>query len=816
MPALPATATDSQPNASTPALISLSDAEARERYVSRDTRTGQVIYTVDCVAGAGKTYAAVDHSARLAGLGRKTVIAQPSALLIDQTFDDFRARHPAVPVTQITSATHPNRVTSSIIAHCKAAALIAGEVLLITHSALMRLPYVHRKDDWTLIVDEAPSLTSAYEFSDIPANFRSWYQTSNADMAYCQIAPKWWNTGQLNAVVHLQAEAKLHRFREFAGAILNPWTDVFALKSQINRSAKGGQVAYYTMLRPEVFDGWNSATVMAACLTDTLLYRAFVRQGVEFRPHRTLMRGLRLDKHTNGNLLTIHHALTDVDWSKGRRDTVNDEATGGMTILDAYASAADRAVMHAECAVLVNKDAEHVLTRMVRPVQLPNSSHGLNTYQHIHNGVALSALNLTPGHCAFLQTREITSEEIRRAIYYAVTYQSVMRTSLRNPDDQHAKIVVVPDAGCAAYLSYLFPGSGVVPLASDIKQPKSKKGGRPKMPTGAASDAERKRASRERKRREREWDLQKLVSEWKSEVTKTPNTLGSFRDTSDLGFAGGPETSISLPMYRDQYSTEPMAHLDYTSHDEFIAYLRDQVWPISYGAKDDVPRFSASVFSRDQAAGHRGRDNVRYSALIILDNDGGDLSHADFADLFPDLRITVANSYSSTASKPKWRAILPVSALMTADVYGEITRQMMAVLHAAGYRDDKYLKRHPDCDLPCHGFDVTKIDAENLFNLPCQPADPSGVIWCDYNGPGRLPINVEAMVSNTILPTRLPEPVITLADIPVEVLRAAHDFQIPAETAVEDDIEPQRDTSAVDMMVILAKIRTIGNASRAA
>ena len=49
---------------------------------------------------------------------------------------------------------------------------------------------------------------------------------------------------------------------------------------------------------------------------------------------------------------------------------------------------------------------------------------------------------------------------------------------------------------------------------------------------------------------------------------------------------------------------------------------------------------------------------------IWLDNDGGDLTHQEFARLFPRLRMVISNSYSSTAEKPRWRVFIPTTIAM--------------------------------------------------------------------------------------------------------------------------------------------------------
>ena len=78
----------------------------------------------------------------------------PSIFLINQTVNDLASLTPEVRFCAIHGETS-DRVIADIIEHSKRTTL-DGEVLFVTHSALMLLPYFHRKQDWHVIVDEIP------------------------------------------------------------------------------------------------------------------------------------------------------------------------------------------------------------------------------------------------------------------------------------------------------------------------------------------------------------------------------------------------------------------------------------------------------------------------------------------------------------------------------------------------------------------------------------------------------------------------------------------------------------------------------------
>ncbi|MGI4831376.1 MAG: hypothetical protein ACRYFU_24825, partial [Janthinobacterium lividum] len=120
-----------------------------------------VIYTVDAIAGAGKTYSATTFAGDYAmDYQAKTLIVQPSMLLIEQTEADLRTRFPRVRVTVIHSGSNPRGAVAAIIRHSREArARPGGEVLIITHAAFERLRYFAGQDHWRVLCDEIPQVT---------------------------------------------------------------------------------------------------------------------------------------------------------------------------------------------------------------------------------------------------------------------------------------------------------------------------------------------------------------------------------------------------------------------------------------------------------------------------------------------------------------------------------------------------------------------------------------------------------------------------------------------------------------------------------
>jgi hypothetical protein len=153
----------------------------------------------DGLCGSATTYAAVRYAHRLARLGKKVLFVQPSIFLINQTVSDLATLTPEVRFRAIHGETSEH-VIADIINHAKHTALY-GEVLFITHSALMLLPYVHRKADWHVIMDEIPQADWCAEFN-VPNTHRlitdrfdvDAEAASLADDRYVRAVPKYRTT----------------------------------------------------------------------------------------------------------------------------------------------------------------------------------------------------------------------------------------------------------------------------------------------------------------------------------------------------------------------------------------------------------------------------------------------------------------------------------------------------------------------------------------------------------------------------------------------------------------------------------------------
>jgi hypothetical protein len=216
-----------------------------------------------------------------------------------------------------------------------------------------------------------------------------------------------------------------------------------------------------------VLDGFGSVLMSSANFTDSMVYQLWSAKGVDFRENLSLTSSLLFREHQNGHLITINYA-DKCSWSKYRRLTKLAPATDqNATVMDAIVQATKAKFSNKAFVWQANKDVPDNLFNGAGD-RLPNAPHGLNSYSHINNVIFLSSLNPRSDHFRFLKTLGVNGEGVRRAIYHEALYQSVSRTSTRDPNNIEPKTIIVPDISAAEYLNGLFPGSQIEKLETDI------------------------------------------------------------------------------------------------------------------------------------------------------------------------------------------------------------------------------------------------------------------------------------------------------------------------------------------------------------
>jgi hypothetical protein len=721
------------------------------------------ILTVDALCGSGKTYQAIRHTIKKAYFdSQKTVIVQPSKDLINQSYKDANQynneNNYGVIITRIDSSNSPYQVKSEIIKHLRSCHQ-GGEVLFITHSAFLTLPYFHGSRDWNVIIDEIPTVDQNLSIN-VPENhsmITDLIESCEGDdpMYYRLVAG---NEDELKKIADNKSNDEVYGvFQKLCDHILSDHWEVFALKESWERVIKSDtkdgirQLSMFSIMYPSIVSGFNSVTIMGAMIDDSVLALDWQYGGVKFAPHPVIekLAKERVSSH-RGEHLTIKYFFEE-DYSKYFRDT---PIGNGLSKMDYMTVQVKKEFADSSFLWVANNDIpDSAMADFNNAIRVGNSPHGLNQYQHIHNSVFLSALNPSPAHFKFMQNKGIDGDALRNAMVHQTTYQAVMRCSLRDKDNTAAKTVLVSDKKSAEWLASHFSGCKIGQIDGKIKITK-KKSGRPKK-ANALSNADRSRKYRLRKKLMRHENYL---------------NIGDFRDGNTATIFG----SI--------YATngEGVCVVD---TNELIKQLKE-CHAHTYEDKHANGLISSASFDPGKSSDtSRGLDNITSISGIWLDNDGGDLSWQDFQKIFPNLNMVCMNTYSG---KGRYRVFIPTTEPMSIECHHHVIRYMMKQLN--GYYDDATANRLKSIGRKVmrHGFDVSKFTPSSLFYLPCQAVETNDSFFEVFGGIKLDPLLWGA--ADLLSETKTPKPVIEYEDTRTPDLNAAVEAMLKKENDDGDNV----------------------------
>jgi hypothetical protein len=420
------------------------------------------LHFVDAVAGAGKTHAALRAAHRKAFKGLWVLFVMPTVALIEEAAAQFRNLYPQIEPECIHNETS-SFVTSAVMAALKERTE-QGRVLFITWSAFLSIPFFEGRQRWSVFIDEIPQVGMV---DDPIAPMSHVHLTDHLELR--SEGPVWGRLivkegGPLRKLSDTTDGSLKTSLAPLARTLLSAkWTSYVRLASYNNLlRGKGKKLTVHSVLRPCIFADFAKVTILGANFTNSLLYKLWSSQGVLFEEDERLKRGLRITEHANGDAVTIYYGLEEA-WSKSVRDRQD------KIIWNRLIQAAAHQLNGQPFGWIANKDIKDSPFPRLPAEPLPQVSHGLNTFQHLDNIVFLSARLPSPDHFAFLEWMGVQGEDVRRATYFEPVYQTVLRGSIRYPENLNPKVVIVPDRAAAEFLRSLLPGSVVKKLNIDLE-----------------------------------------------------------------------------------------------------------------------------------------------------------------------------------------------------------------------------------------------------------------------------------------------------------------------------------------------------------
>ena len=430
-------------------------------------------------SGAGKTSQIIRRACQLAHEHKRVLILQPTKELIAKTVAEELNRQPGVPQYHVF---HQDTVAGSSVASEMTrffnAAEDAGQIVFATHQVFPYIPHIANKGDWHVLVDEELQILR-HNCHQIPQTHA--LITDHIELVpYNSIYSRVW-VRDLELLAHARnrdGDELLERLRDTGKILCSKHWDTYVNTEQYDKLRNGRvkRLAFHSVLNWQLLAGFGSVFMAAANFEDTAVYRLW-SQDVEFKENQEFSRSLRFSEHQNGHLITIYYG-TNAQWSKKRAEAASGSSDSQNT-RDRLIQATKQLFGDENFLWQANKSMPD------NPFgsngqRLPNKPHGLNAYSEIHNIAFLSALNPPSDHFRFLETRGLTGGDVRRAIYFQAAYQSVMRTSIRDPNNQDPKRIVVPDLHLAEYLQSKFPGSQIEKIDIGIDEVMTSTFGRPR------------------------------------------------------------------------------------------------------------------------------------------------------------------------------------------------------------------------------------------------------------------------------------------------------------------------------------------------
>ncbi|PZU67240.1 DEAD/DEAH box helicase family protein [Sphingobium sp.] len=456
-------------------------------------------------AGSGKTYQLAHWATERAASNEKVLIAQPTKELIRETVKQIKRIAPDANVTALYGKKRNDRVAARAVEHMADADPHHGEILLVTHETLKRLPTAMRKF-WHMVCDEVPSVLEHIDLKIADTHQHVTQHIETEEMPGGLLVLKPGNRAGLEAIqVNAKEDQNIASFNRLVSTMLSGEHLVLVAADSysdlLTNPDTRGKLDVFAILLPEFAKGYSSTTFMGANITETEMYVIWEAvQNVAWQLHPDMGDKLRYQVHKNGSRLTISYVFD------GRMSSrhLGSEDESGQTVFEQVTEYVSLYLR--DTPFLWQANAAAMPKGFDYDARLPGVAHGLDKpeFKRFHNVALLAAMNRKTAAYGFLSKLGISPEQAQATLSWQNDYQAMMRCSLRDPEAVAPVRVIVGSKDGAEWIAAKFPGAVVEKLDHGIGEPK--KAGRPQLgdkPSKAKTSAERQRDRRARLKAER-------------------------------------------------------------------------------------------------------------------------------------------------------------------------------------------------------------------------------------------------------------------------------------------------------------------------
>jgi hypothetical protein len=371
--------------------------------------------------------------------------------------------------------THDRAVATNINKYLNNAANF-GHVLIVTKEAYKHIPYFNRRENWKSVIDEIPQVDVGHKLN-LPRNMDK--ISSRVECGpevndhLVQIVAK--DPKALRSELDAVKDDLDNVLREFYEHLISDNYDTFVEiadwerlveKENFSSNENINELTCVSMLNTKLL---QNSILLGANVEDSLLFHWLKRfHGLRMGPHDEITSRLRTDIKPMS--CEISYFFENRNFSKY---LYNSTVTGSVTFIDLMDENVANKFGNEPFLYVSNKDRKSKLDEMLNVKKISVHSHGLNDYRDYKAMYFSAALNRTPKHLKVLKHLGFDMEQIRTAESHEITYQSVMRTSLRNELCDDLVRLVVSDKSAAERLVSLIDGSHIVQIGDLDKYLKS-------------------------------------------------------------------------------------------------------------------------------------------------------------------------------------------------------------------------------------------------------------------------------------------------------------------------------------------------------
>lgn len=685
--------------------------------------------------GSGKTEATIKQMIGLVEAGETCILTHPTKEMNSQVRRRILELSPNIFVETINGDTRPNKSVAELAGHLRRP-IDKPHIVLTTYKAFESLPYNINPGRYHLRCDEIPNCAKSIS-ARIPCNHSELtdaFEIVQRGPIYGEILVR--DESKLRRFAeNRQADAISEIYRPFALQLMDRNWQTFIDLKQYNEFKAGRRddpfLRIFSLLKPKIFEGFKSVGLLGARAEETLLYKWWSRCGVQFTDDKEILSNLRYDKHENGDLIDFYY-LSETNWSLYAQNEHPD-------LKGKFTEAVINKLKGKMFGWIDNKtfEGDSPFNSINGAVMLPHASHGRNDFQYLDNLAIITAFNYPPHISDFLQDYAgITKTEQNVAHDYHNTMQTIGRISIRDPNNDNRKIIILPDRLNAQWQSEVFPGSRVHSMNVDNRKPKPR--GRPAIHENAT---ERQRARR-----------QGLADEQTALVQRLDLRIQSLGEAGNTSLCH----DISINNIRNNVTSyqgsvvnnkkEGKSFPLVLSNRDFGIYLKGLHKRTIADKEDNHLIMSALCLPIPNDSTQRAEPNALFGRHIILDFDDSELKPLSLSRIFPNNEILCFNSYNHTKEKLRYRAIFITDDLVSPSVYKFVWYQIVQRIENTGYyglQDNR-----PKGERKLHGID-NKPNIVTPFFMPSQPKTGEGFFY--HYTKNRMPLPVSDWIEHQIM-----------------------------------------------------------------